>query len=240
LPIQTDLVSPKSNLSRYKLVVAPLLALVDGTTAENLHDYVEQGGFLVLTFFSGIVDETGTVFEEPLPGPLNDVMGIKVRESDPIPESHNNEIGIKGISLSRGTYEIEKWCDLIELQTAKAIATYSCDFYKGTPSVTLNSFGRGKALYIGTMGKDGLDEDLIHWAAAEAGISYDFTPKDGVEIRQRVGRDSRYYFVLNHNARAEKISLPREMTDLISGRSISGNETLAPYGVLVLKSEDSQ
>ena len=236
LPIQTDLVSPKADLSKYRLVVAPLLTLVDDKTAKNLRDYVKKGGFLILTLFSGIVDETGIVFEKPFPGPLSDLMGIKVREFDPVPESFVNEIGITGASLNKGVYKIEKWCDIIETQKAKVVATYSYDFYKGKPAVTLNSFGKGNALYIGTMGKDGLERDLLRWAALKAGIKFALIAKDGIEIRPRTGKDAKYYFVLNHNAVAENISISGEMEDIVSGKKISGTETIAPYNILILKS----
>jgi beta-galactosidase len=165
-------------------------------------------------------------------------MGIKVREYDPISESIQNEVGITGISLDRGVYKIEKWCDIIETQSAETAAAYSYDFYKGTPAVTVNSFGKGKTLYIGTMGKDGLERDLIRWAAAEAGIKCDFTAGEGIEVRPRTGENATYYFILNHSPSAARIAIPREMADEITGRKIAGIETIPPYGVLILKSPD--
>lgn len=235
LPIQSDIVSPKADLLNYKLVIAPLLTLIDDKTAKNLKNYVKKGGFLILTLFSGICDESGVVFDKPFPGPLSDVAGIKVREFDPIPESFQNEVGITGITLNKGVYKIEKWCDIIEPQKAKTVATYSNDFYKGNPAITLNKFGKGHVLYIGTIGKDGLEPDLIRWAAEKSGIKFDLEAKEGLEIRSRKSKDSTYYFVLNHHPLARNITVPEKMKDIISGKIICGKETIPPYGVLILK-----
>ena len=55
--ITVDFAHPESDLSRYKLVIAPNLYLVNDSAARNIHRYVEDGGTLLMSFFSGIVDE---------------------------------------------------------------------------------------------------------------------------------------------------------------------------------------
>src|SRR5262249_51320231 len=54
--LTVDFVHPHADLSRYKLLIAPTLHLVDDETARNLTGWVEDGGALVVSFFSGIVD----------------------------------------------------------------------------------------------------------------------------------------------------------------------------------------
>lgn len=41
-------------------------------------------------------------------------------------------------------------CDLMHLEGARELASYEEDFYAGTPVITENSFGAGKAYYVGT------------------------------------------------------------------------------------------
>ncbi|HKV00993.1 MAG TPA: beta-galactosidase trimerization domain-containing protein [Ktedonobacteraceae bacterium] len=55
LNIAVDIVPPTGNLSNYQLVVAPLLYMLRPGVALNLERFVEQGGILLTTFFSGIV-----------------------------------------------------------------------------------------------------------------------------------------------------------------------------------------
>ena len=56
--IDCDVVSPKADLSRYRVVAAPMLYLTDEKTVENLASYVEQGGYLYATYTLGTVNET--------------------------------------------------------------------------------------------------------------------------------------------------------------------------------------
>ena len=233
--VQIDVVHPRADLSRYKLVVAPMLYIVDEKVSRNLHSYVEEGGFLIATFFSGIADRNGNVIDKPFPGPLSDLFGITVPEYDPVPESFDNSIVVEGSTLRASEYPIDIWCDLIELKGGKPVAAYSKDFYAGTPAITINAFGKGTAVYVGTMGKDSLEKDLIRWAAESAGIRLEFAPIDGVEVRPRYAKDSVYYFVMNHNAEAVDIAVPREMIDLISHKSVQRSTTIPSYGVAILK-----
>jgi beta-galactosidase len=56
LNVSVDIVSPDADLSRYRLVVAPLLYMLRPGVADNIEQFVKQGGVLLTTFFSGIVD----------------------------------------------------------------------------------------------------------------------------------------------------------------------------------------
>ncbi len=44
----------------------------------NLREYVGHGGTLVVSYFSGIVDEHGAVHQGAYPGALRDVLGLTV------------------------------------------------------------------------------------------------------------------------------------------------------------------
>ena len=55
--ILVDFARPIEDLSRYKLVFAPSLHLLSGGEADRLKLYVQNGGTLVSTFNTGLVDE---------------------------------------------------------------------------------------------------------------------------------------------------------------------------------------
>src|SRR5665811_294345 len=67
----------KSSLN-YKLLFVPGVAVMDEATANKIRDFVRNGGTVVMTSNSAIVDETGKVFASTHPGRLNDVFGIRV------------------------------------------------------------------------------------------------------------------------------------------------------------------
>ena len=59
--IAIDFVPPHADLSPYAVVVAPTLYLLTKKDALNLERYVTRGGNLIVTFFSGIVNENETI-----------------------------------------------------------------------------------------------------------------------------------------------------------------------------------
>ena len=67
----------KSTLN-YKLLFVPGLAVMDEITASKIRDFVKNGGTVIMTSNSAIVDTTGQVFATTRPGMLNDVFGIRL------------------------------------------------------------------------------------------------------------------------------------------------------------------
>src|SRR5258707_1083511 len=60
--IAVDIVFSDSELSRYDLVIAPMLHMVKAGVDERIQAQVEAGGTFVATAFSGVVDETDLAF----------------------------------------------------------------------------------------------------------------------------------------------------------------------------------
>ena len=51
LNIAVDIVSPDSDLSKYRLVIAPLLYMLRPGVAKNIEQFVARGGNFLTTFF---------------------------------------------------------------------------------------------------------------------------------------------------------------------------------------------
>ncbi|MGO4758658.1 beta-galactosidase, partial [Streptomyces sp. 2MCAF27] len=82
--LTVDFAHPEADLSRYPLVAVPALYLATARAGDNLRAYVEGGGTLVVSCFSGIVDEHDAVHPGPYPGALRDVLGLVVEEFSPL------------------------------------------------------------------------------------------------------------------------------------------------------------
>src|SRR5574337_1067956 len=77
----------------YKLLFVPGVAVMDEATANKIRVYVKNGGTVIMTSNSAIVDETGKVFSSTHPGRLSDVFNIRVASYE---ETENlNEISRK-------------------------------------------------------------------------------------------------------------------------------------------------
>lgn len=89
-----DFVSRDADLSGYRLVVAPSLYIVPEAVTRNLTEFVEGGGRLVVSFFSGLVDENDTIPRGPHPGALRDLLGITIEEFHPL--AAGDRVGVEG------------------------------------------------------------------------------------------------------------------------------------------------
>ena len=221
---------------KYKLVIAPNLYLVKDHTVENINRYVENGGNLVMSFFSGIVDENEHIRLGGYPAPFREMLGLVVEEYVPYPEQQSNSICTNDGKEFQCTF----WSDVIHLKNAKSIATYEQDYYAESPAITQNTFGKGNAFYVGTVPDNNGMEWLIEQVYKMAGVqSVSANVPAGIEILQRVNRESSFIFVLNHSN--EKVAVPLEQSgvDLVTGVQVSGSIALEPTGVAVIQVVDS-
>ncbi|MFN7140881.1 MAG: beta-galactosidase, partial [Limisphaerales bacterium] len=113
--IAVDFVRPTEDLSKYKLVIAPSLHLLAGGEADNLKLYVQNGGTLVGTFNSGLLDEHHIAPDCGYPHDLTDLFGMEVTEFDLLPPGEENHLTFKGGSFhATHLHPARLWCDLIE------------------------------------------------------------------------------------------------------------------------------
>ena len=77
-----DVISMEHALSDYKILAVPMAYLFSEKYEERLREYVAQGGTLVLTYWSGLVDETDKCFLGGTPYGLMDVTGVRSTEID--------------------------------------------------------------------------------------------------------------------------------------------------------------
>ncbi len=224
LGITVDVVSPEADLSGYSAVIAPMLKMVKPGFAANITRFVEAGGYFLTTTFSGIVDETDRAFENGYPGPLADLLGIWVEETDALSPEEQNTVQLGGTS-----YPCGKLCDRIQLEGAEAIATYGEDFYAGEPALTR----KGRAFYHGTwMEAEGLQAALESFLT-EAGVSSTIGQSiEGVEAVKR----GNLLFLLNHGKVAQLVDINGyKAVDLLTKAPISSSLELQPFGVAILQ-----
>ena len=232
--MSVDFARPTEDLSEYKLVIAPSLHLLAGGEADLLKLYVQNGGTLVGTFNTGLVDEHCIAPDTGYPHDLTDVFGMEVMEFDPLPPNEDNHLTFKGAFPTSHLHPARLWCDLIEAKDCEIIATYSKDFYAGHPAMTMNTYGLGTAIYIGTMSHQYFYYDLVVWLRQRCNLSPLLKVPDTVEVSMRQKDDTQVYFLLNHQHSPVRIQFHKPMHDYLTGATLSGNYDLPPHGVLVL------
>ena len=232
--ISVDFARPTEDLSQYKIVFAPSLHLLADGEADRLKLYVQNGGTLVGTFNTGLVNEHCIVPDTGYPNDMIDMFGLEVLEFDPISPGEENHLTFKGAFPTSHLHPARLWCDIIEPKGCQILATYAKDFYAGHPAVTMNNFGLGKAIYIGTMSHQHFYNDLVSWLRQMCGLQPLLKVPENIEVSMRQKEGMRVFFLLNHQNSPVRIQFYKPMHDFLTGNTFSGNYDLPPHGVLVL------
>lgn len=235
--ITIDFVKPDGDLSNYDIVIAPLLYMVKDGAAHNIEDFVKNGGTFVTTFFSGIVNENDIVTLGGYPGELRELLGIWVEEIDALFPDMSNSIEISSsYKFPQKSYSCGMLCDILHLEGAESLAAYGKDFYKGSPVLTLNKYGQGKAYYIASDPEDDFIKDFIKIIAGDKNISSEFSSVPRVEITQRFKDDKKFVFILNYNdSDAEVVLRDKDYINLLSGESASHKIVVKPKDAVLLR-----
>ncbi len=237
--IPVDVIDMDQDLTPYTLVIAPMLYLVRPGVAERLSAFVEAGGTLVVTYWSGIVDENDLCFLGGFPGPLRKLLGVWAEEIDALmPDDQNGVVFVPENSLGlSGEYAAGDLCDLIHAEGAAVLATYQSDFYAGRPALTVNQVGQGKAYYIASHNEARFMADFYHRLQAQLKIQPALKTElpQGVSVQTRTDGERNFVFVMNFSAQPVEIKLSAQAyTDLVAGSSVNTSLKLGPYGVRIL------
>ncbi len=228
-----DVVSPKADLSKYKLVVAPMLYLTDKETIDNLAHYTENGGTLWATYMLGTVNETDLCWLGGIPGDqLKAVFGIVAEEIDTLYPQEQ-----KLAALGGQAHPLVDYCEVLKLQGASPMASYASDWYTGTPAVTEHSCGKGRAIYQACRDTGSLKQAIFEKLAADTGlVSHVKMPLPyGVTAHCRTDGKTRYLFVENYLEQpAAPVMLHAPMEDMLTGK-VTDTITLPPFGFAILR-----
>ncbi len=227
--VGVDVVHPSADLSAYKLVVVPTLYLVSDATVDAITAAAEAGATVVVTYFSGIVDEHDHIRLGGYPGAFRELLGVRTTEFLPLLEGQRVGVdGLGGTSVGADT-----WPEDLELAGAEAVASYVDGPAAGLPAVTRRQVGSGTAWYVTTrLDPDGTDR-LVERLVAEAGVERLPGASPLVEVTRRVDETTSWLFVINHgDAEAE---VPVHGVDLVSGREVAGDLRVPAGGVAVVR-----
>ncbi|WP_419995616.1 beta-galactosidase [Streptomyces boninensis] len=228
--VTCDVVPPDRDLSGYKLVVIPNLYLLSEDTAARLTAYVRGGGHLLVSYFTGIVDDCDRIHLGGYPAPLRSALGLRVEEFWPLAEDQTLPVtgGLPGTG--------DLWSEAIDLEGAESIAEFGAGELAGRPAVTRHAYGDGVAWYAGTRLDAASMRVLVDRVREGAGAAPAIPNlPEGVQAARRGGDGGRYLFLLNHGESAVEIPLPEPGRDVLQGGDPVRSVDLPARGVAVLK-----
>ena len=220
---------PRGRPRGYPLVVVPQLYLIDRDAAATSRATCDGGGTLVVSYFSGIVDEHDAVQPQGLSGPLGELLGIEVEEFAPLNDGER-------VTVRLGEAEAvgDVWTDRLRTIDAgtEVLGRFADGPAVGGPAITRRVVGAGEAWYVATR----LDVDTLAAVFApiyrKLGRSVD-SWSDEMEVVTRSGAGTRFRLAINHGTHDEP--MPFAGTDLITGAAVEAGAVVAAGGFRVLR-----
>lgn len=230
--VTTDIVPAGGDLSGYRLVVVPTLYSVTDADAARIAAAAQAGASVVVTYFSGIVDEHDHARLGGYPGAFRELLGVHTEEFYALALGEQ-------VTLDDGS-TADVWTEKTHLRGAEAVRTYVDGALAGWPAVTRRAVGDGAAWYVATrMDAAGLSA-LVGELLERSGVSPEVPDVPaGVEVVRRHadadsdGMATSYLFLINHTA--ADVTVAARGTDLLTGAAVDGEALVPAHGVVVVR-----
>ena len=202
LNLNFNIVNLKDVYNRYRILILPSHIVMTKEEAAYIRSYVEEGGTVIMTAYSAMLDGNGQTFSVTRPGLVDDVFGIRL-----------------------GGYERDKdgtYTEEIILRGASAFETGE----NGECLVSCSRYGLGRAYYCAHAMNHEEMEALLCRIAPEAGIAVPDALPAGVQMREIApGR----FFYVNTTDREIPVALPGTGRFVLQERDAEGTQTLKPF-----------
>lgn len=234
--ISTDILKVTANYSKYKIIIVPLLYMIKENVVERLEQFVGQGGTLIITYMSGMVDENDKCVFGAYPGKLRKLTGIWVEETDALYPDEENQMVVENSESVNSIYKCGFLCDQIHLETAEALAVYGKDFYQGKPCLTKNDYQKGSVYYFGTCPEIRFLKHFMKKICEQQNV-YPYFRIDGCgEICVREGERGKTIFLINHQEEDMVVHLDKDKYwDILNEEQVEDMLIVGGRNVVVLK-----
>ncbi len=170
--IAVDFVDQSSSLEGYGLIVVPMLYLLREDFAQRLCRFAEQGGSVVVTYWTGVVDESDLCRLGDTPYGLTALLGLRRTEIDGMyDEEVRRCIPAEGSSLPETL--ASTLCEVSEpndADSAVPLSLYAEDYFAGCPAAAVHPYGKGRAYYLASRFEDTFYRAFYRKAAQDAGL----------------------------------------------------------------------
>jgi beta-galactosidase len=224
--VTVDIVPPWAELDGYSLVVVPGLFLATPATAQAVTTFAERGGTVVVTWFSGIVDEHNTVYTGGYPGAFREMLGVRGEEFYPLTDAETLELD--------GDWRAHRWSELLEADDADVIVSHRSGDLAGNPAITRRRIGAtGSAWYLSVELDEASLSAFVGRLLEETGVPATAEVSAGIEAVRRSSGDVSYLFLINHAATNGWAHTSG--ADLLTGAVHDGTVPLPAGGVAVIR-----
>ena len=147
-----------ADLTGYRLVVVPMLYLLTDDFAKKLCDFAKNGGTVVVTYWTGVVDESDLCRLGDTPYGLTELLGLRRTEIDGMYDGETRRCTpASGCALPEAQASI--LCEVAvpnDTDPAEPLSVYAEDYFAQHPAAAVHKYGAGRAYYLASR----FDEDF--------------------------------------------------------------------------------
>jgi beta-galactosidase len=180
---------------------------------------------VLVTYFSGIVDERDHIWLGGYPGAFRELLGVRAEEFAPLLPGQT-------VTLDDGS-TADLWTEVLTAPDAEVVARYTDGPLPGTPALTRRAVGEGVAWYLATRLDDAATAALADRLTRDAGVTRLAGAQPGVELVRR----GRHLFVLNRSH--DPVKVPARGLDLLTGERVGGTVDVPAGGAAVVREEET-
>ena len=233
--VECDILPPTTrDFSKYSMVVVPYLYSAPDELLRALDSYVYGGGNLVASFRTGVSDENVKIYQDTLPHALTDCFGASYQLFT-VPQN----VSLTGNSAFEGQ-QVDSWIELLVPKTARVVARYNeASRWGDYAAVTENSYGKGRAWYIGCHFDQSILQAYVPEMLKTAGIyesrndlRFPIIQRSGVN---KYGKNVYYYFNYSNDNQTLRHAYGKGKELTTNSRVSDGSQlSLEPWGMRIV------
>lgn len=171
--IAVEFVDQNADLTGYGLVVVPMLYLLTDAFAKKLCAFAQNGGTVIVTYWSGVVDESDLCRLGDTPYGLIELLGLRRTEIDGMYDGETRSC-MPAVGCTLPAAQASTLCEvaaLNEKDPAEPLSLYDEDYFAGHPAAAVHRYGKGRAYYLASRFDEAFYRAFYHDAAMEIGLS---------------------------------------------------------------------
>ena len=162
-----------ADLTGYRLVVVPMLYLLTDDFAKKLCDFAQNGGTVVVTYWTGVADESDLCRLGDTPYGLTGLLGLRRTEIDGMYDGETRRCTpVSGCTLPEAQASI--LCEVAvpnDTDPAEPLSVYAEDYFAQHPAAAVHKYGAGRAYYLASRFDEDFYRAFYNDAAKELGLA---------------------------------------------------------------------
>ena len=161
-----------ADLTGYRLVVVPMLYLLTDDFAKKLCDFAQNGGTVVVTYWTGVADESDLCRLGDTPYGLTGLLGLRRTEIDGMYDGETRRCTpVSGCTLPEAQASI--LCEVAvpnDTDPAEPLSVDAEDYFAQHPAAAVHKYGAGRAYYLASRFDEDFYRAFYNDAAKELGL----------------------------------------------------------------------